>query len=62
MPTISIHQRMLLAALTPCSLITVNRLVQGETVRPAIAARIREVAAEQKITLPAAPRAKAVRV
>jgi hypothetical protein len=60
MPTPTIHQRMLIAALVPCALSSVNRLTRGDIVRPAIATRIREVAAQHKIPLPA-PRAKAVR-
>jgi hypothetical protein len=50
---VKIQDRMLLAALVPCAKNTVDKLVRGGRVIPAIEHRIRQVAAEQKIALPA---------
>lgn len=51
-------QKMLLAAKTPCSPTTIEKMLRGGKVLPLIEARIREVARELDIPLPA-PRAKA---
>jgi hypothetical protein len=54
--TIKASDKLLLAAKTPCSLTTVEKLLRGGSVRPLIGTRIREVARELDIALPA-PRA-----
>ncbi len=51
--TITPAQKLILAGHTPCAPLTVQRVLRGKPVRPAIEARIRAVAAQFNIPLPA---------
>jgi hypothetical protein len=60
-PKIKVTDKLLLAAKAPCSPRTIDKMLTGAPVRPLIESRVRQLAAELDIALPAPRASKPVR-